>query len=100
METTNIKSAIRYREMVSKMDIDEKLELMSILIDSLKQLPKWNFAQEALLPSFSMNEIYARIDKSKCDAANGCGQDSEEMFRELEAEINYDDSEIDFIVAK
>ena len=82
--------------MVSKMDIKEKLELMSILVDSLKQLPNWYLTQTSqLTPPFPIDEVYARIEQSKRDAAAGLGQESEEMFRELEAEFGIDDSGYD-----
>ncbi len=40
------------------------------------------------MPPYTKEEIYARIEQSKRDSAAGLGQESEEMFRELETEEN------------
>ena len=39
------------------------------------------------LKPYTMDEINARIDQSLRDSAAGLGQESEEMFRELEEEF-------------
>ena len=39
------------------------------------------------LQPYTLDEIRARIAQSERDAAAGLGQDSEEMFRELEEEF-------------
>ena len=45
-------------------------------------------SEQVLLPPYTKEEIYARIGQSKRDSAAGLGQESEEMFRELETEVN------------
>ena len=45
-------------------------------------------SEQVLLPPYTKEEIYARIEQSKRDSAAGLGQESEEMFHELETEAN------------
>ena len=40
---------------------------------------------------YTIEEIHALIEQSKRDAAAGLGQDSEDMFRELEKEFALED---------
>ena len=40
---------------------------------------------------YTIEEIHARIEQSKRDSAAGLGQDSEDMFRELEKEFALED---------
>ena len=42
------------------------------------------------LTPYSMDEINAMIDEAERESAAGLGQDSEEMFRELEEELSCD----------
>ena len=46
---------------------------------------------ETTLKPYTIEEIRARIEQSKRDSAAGLGQDSEEMFRELEKEFALED---------
>lgn len=41
-----------------------------------------------ILKPYSMEEINAMIDEAERESAAGLGQDSEEMFRELEEELS------------
>ena len=41
-------------------------------------------SEQVLLPPYMKEDIYARIEQSKRDSAAGLGQESEDMFRELE----------------
>ena len=91
------KTTTRYCEMVKNMTVAERIELMSILVDSLKSSVHWSLTDDKpLMPPYSMDEIYARIEQSRRDSAVGLGQESEEMFRELEAEFAVDDNDYDY----
>ena len=93
--TTNKKErpvAVRYREMVKGMDNAEKIELMFVLIESMRTSESVDSESvHELIPPYTKEEIYARIAQSKRDSAAGLGQESEEMFRELEDEFAKED---------
>jgi hypothetical protein len=99
METTTARQqrpAIRYRDMVKGMNNDEKIELMFVLIESMRSSMSADSESEPpLMPPYSEEEIYARIAQSKRDSAAGLGQESEEMFRELEKEFAKEDYELE-----
>lgn len=59
-------------------------------------LPK---KQTPLVPPFSKKEILARIAQSEKDSAAGLGQESEEMFRELQEEFAREDYELEMAEA-
>lgn len=44
--------------------------------------------EEMTLQPYTMDEINAMIDEAERESAAGLGQDSEEMFRELEEEFS------------
>jgi hypothetical protein len=46
-----------------------------------------------------MEEINARIDQAERESAAGLGQDSEEMFRELEEEFAREEQELELAKA-
>lgn len=46
---------------------------------------------EQQLPPYTMEEIHAMIAQAEHESAAGLGQDSEEMFRELEEEFAHED---------
>ena len=56
---------------------------------------EWNMtapvSQEQSLPPYTMEEIHAMIAQAERESAAGLGQDSEEMFRELEEEFARED---------
>lgn len=56
-----------------------------------KELWKRASSTEQNLIPYTMEEIYAMVEQSKKDSAAGLGQDSEEMFRELEEEFARDE---------
>ena len=79
-----------YREMVQDMDDSQKLELVSILIESVK--PAVAKAVEAdgeeySLRPFTMEELNARIDQAEAEIAAGLGTPHEEVMREMDEEI-------------
>lgn len=55
--------------------------------------------EEPSLKPYSMEEINAMIDQSERDSAAGLGQDSEEMFRELEEEFAREEQELELAEA-
>ena len=57
------------------------------------QLADYAKKQEALKP-YTMEELNARIDQAERESAAGLGQDSEEMFRELEEEFAREELEL------
>ena len=57
------------------------------------QLADYAKKQEALKP-YTVEELNARIDQAERESAAGLGQDSEEMFRELEEEFTREELEL------
>lgn len=49
--------------------------------------------EEMTLKPYTMEEINAMIDEAECESAADLGQDSEEMFRELEEEFSVEKHE-------
>ena len=52
-----------------------------------QQLTEYAMKEEYSLKPYTIEELNARIDQSERESAAGLGQDSEEMFRELEEEF-------------
>ena len=71
------------------LDNSQKLELVSIIIDSMK--PKAAKAKEAdeeySLRPFTMEELNARIDQAEAEIAAGLGTPDEEAWDDLEEEF-------------
>ena len=71
------------------LDNSQKLELVSIIIDSMK--PKAAKAKEAdeeySLRPFTMEELNARIDQAEAEIAAGFGIPDEEAWDDLEEEF-------------
>ena len=76
---------MHYWDMVKDLDDNIKLNLIAMLAESLR-LPKEKKEPE-LKPRYTIEELHARIAQSERDSAAGLGQDSEEMFREIEEEF-------------
>ena len=72
------------------------METTAINIVDASILPK---KQTPLVPPFSKKEILARIAQSEKDSAAGLGQESEEMFRELQEEFAREDYELEMAEA-
>ena len=84
-----------YWGLVKDMDDSQKLQLITMLADSVKPaVTKKQDSEEHSLKPYTMEEINARIDQAERESAAGLGQDSEEMFRELEDEFAYNDLEM------
>ena len=82
-----------YLKMVQDMDNSQKLELITILAESIKPAVK---ADEAYsLRPFTMEELNTRIDKAEEEIAAGKVIDDEDVWRELEEEFAREDAEED-----
>lgn len=94
MATTARKSSAHpmsyYRDMVKDMDDSQKLELVSIIIDSLKPA----VAPQPMRP-YTKEEINAMIDQSERDIAEGRVYDFDEAMDELEKEFAAEDRELE-----
>ena len=86
-----------YREMVQDMDDSQKLELVSILIESVKPAVAKTVAddEDYSLRPFTMEELNARIDQAETEIAAGKVIDDEDVWRELEEEFVREDAEED-----
>ena len=80
---------MHYWGMVKDLDDSIKLNLIALLAESVR-LPREKKESE-LKPPYTMAEIRARLAQSKRDYEAGLGQDSEEMFQELEEEFARED---------
>ena len=83
-----------YRNMVKDMDDSQKLELVSIIIDSMRSA----VAPQPMRP-YTKAEINAMIDQSERDIAEGRVYDFAEAMDELEKEFAAEDREIDMVEA-
>ena len=79
-----------YRNLVKDMDDSQKLELVSIIIDSMRPAVakgKVTDDEEYPLRPFTMEELNARIDQAEAEIAAGLGTSHEEVMREMDEEI-------------
>ena len=79
-----------YWGVVKDMDDSQKLELVSILIESVKPAvakAKDTDDEEYSLRPFTMEELNARIDQAEAEIAAGLGTPHEEVMREWDEEI-------------
>ena len=84
-----------YWGLVKDMDDSQKLQLITMLAQSVKPAEdKKQDSEEYSLKPYTMEEINARIDQAERESAAGLGQDSEEMFRELEEDFAYNELEM------
>ena len=79
-----------YREMVKDMDDSQKLELVSIIIDSLKQITP--ISTEQMLEGYPYKrytkaELNAMLDEAEAEIAAGGGIPDEEAWDDLEEEL-------------
>ena len=75
----------------------QKLELVSIIIDSVRKQVRQTAAddEEYSLRPFTMEELNARIDQAEAEIAAGNVIDDEDVWRELEEEFAREDAEED-----
>ena len=84
-----------YWGLVKDMDDSQKLQLVTMLIDSVKPHMKSDDDEEYSLRPFTMEELNARIDQAEAEIAAGLGIDDEDVWRELEEEFAREDAEED-----
>lgn len=87
-----------YWSLVKDMDSSQKLELVTMLIDSVRpvvtKMEEEGNGHGAHKP-YTLEELHARIGKAERESALGLGQDSEEMFEELEDEFAHEDEALE-----
>ena len=101
METKTVKRRTThpmsyYREMVKDMDDSQKLELVTILIESVKPAvakAKEADGEEYSLRPFTMEELNARIDQAEANFKAGLGIPDEEAWDDLEEELALQEEE-------
>jgi len=81
--------------MVKNLDDSQKLELVSIIIDSIRNPNKSRSMEEEnfTLRPFTQEELDARLDAAEANIAAGNVIDSEDVWRELEEEFACEDAE-------
>ena len=85
-------------DLAKKLDNSQKLELMAMLIESVKPAVAKTEEiddEEYSLRPFTMEELNARIDQAEAEIAAGLGIDDEDVWRELEEEFAREDAEED-----
>lgn len=77
-----------YWGLVKDMDDSQKLQLITMLAESVKPaVTKKQESEEYSLKPYTMEEINARIDQSERDIAEGRVYEFDEVMRELEEEF-------------
>lgn len=84
MSTGTLTSLLEY--LTGALTTDNKQWLADHLYQQVRE-------KESMVP-YTMEEINSRIDQAERESAAGLGQDSEEMFRELEEEFIHEGMEI------
>ena len=72
-----------YWGLVKDLDVNQKLELVSMLVNSVKASKK----EEHTPTPYTVEELHQMVAEGELQFAEGQWQDSEEMFRELEQEM-------------
>ena len=80
-----------YRNMVKDMDDSQKLELVSIIIDSMKRDKADDMTTEEMLEGYPYKrytkaELNAMLDEAERDFEAGLGIDDEDLWKEDEEE--------------
>ena len=79
---------------VKGLDYSDKLELVTMIIESVKA-DKADEEEYSLRP-FTMEELNARIDQAEAEIAAGLGTPHEEVMREMDEEIErWEQEELD-----
>ena len=78
-----------YKDLVKDMDDSQKLQLITILAESINPSTKSAATndEEYTLRPFTMDELNARLDQSEAEIAAGLGTSHEEVMREMDEEI-------------
>ena len=89
-----------YRNMVKDMDDSQKLELVSIIIDSMRSAKAEEMTTEEMLEGYPYGrrytkaELNAMLDEAEAEIAAGGGTPHEEVMREWEEEFADMDKEL------
>ena len=84
MSTSTLTSLLEY--LTGALTTDNKQWLADHLYQQVRE-------KESMAP-YTMEEINSRIDQAEQESAAGLGQDSEEMFREMEEDFVSEELEI------
>ena len=89
-----------YRNMVKDMDDSQKLELVSIIIDSMKPDKADDMTTEEMLESYPYKrytkaELNAMLDEAEANFAAGRGIPDEEAWDDLEEELALEKQELE-----
>ena len=88
-----------YRNMVKDMDDSQKLELVSIIIDSMRSAKAEEMTTEEMLEGYpngrryTKAELNAMLDEAEAEIAAGGGTPHEEVMREWEEELAREEQE-------
>jgi predicted transcriptional regulator len=87
-----------YWELVKDMDNSQKLELVTMLIDSVKPKVADDMTMEEMLEDYPYKrytkaELNAMLDEAEADIAAGRVTDHEELMREWEEELAREEQE-------
>ena len=93
--------------LAKKLDNSQKLELMAMLIESVKATSEREQAQSEVKPAlaplpmkrYTKDEINAMIDQSERDIAEGRVYDFDEAMDELEREFAEEDRKLEMVEA-
>ncbi len=77
-----------YWGVVKDMDDSQKLELITLLAESVKPVQT-----TSLMKRYTMDEINAMLDKAEAEIAAGLGTPHEEVMREWEEELSREEQE-------
>lgn len=79
-----------YWDLVKDMDNRQKLELVSMLIESLKPAVEETNTKFASSKPYTVEELCQMVAEGEEQFNNGQWQDSEDMFRELDEEFAHE----------
>ena len=85
-----------YWDVVKDMDDSQKLELVTMLVESVRPAVAKAEAtddEEYSLPPYTMEEINAMLDEAEAEIAAGIGISHEDMMREWEEELAREEQE-------
>lgn len=98
METTYSRTQTRpimqYWSKVKDLDDSLKLELVSMLIESVKPAVARGINGTATLKPYTIEELHQMVAEGERQFAEGQWQDSEDMFRELEEDFAREEMEM------
>ena len=89
-----------YRNLVKDMDDSQKLELVSIIIDSMRSTKSDELTMEEMLEGYPYKrytkaELNAMLDEAEAEFAAGGGIDDEDAWDDLEEELALEKQELE-----